>query len=76
MGMPQINAFEKLIFEVMEGSRASHSCYRGVANLLQFMAGRINELWNVVSLVALAPSVDRLHGPRFPGSEVSFVWLH
>ena len=31
----------------------SHSCYGGVANLINFMAGRVNELWNVVGLVAL-----------------------
>jgi len=50
MGMPQKEAHENHILEMMEGKGTSHSCYRGVANLIHFTAGRANELWNVVCL--------------------------
>jgi hypothetical protein len=37
MGMPQKAAFENHILVMKEGNGASHSCYRGVANLIQLM---------------------------------------
>jgi hypothetical protein len=49
MGMPQKEVFENHILVMKEGNGASHFCYRGVANLIQFMAGGVNELWNVVA---------------------------
>ena len=48
MGMPQIEAYENHIIAMKEGNGASHSCYKGVADLIHFMAGRVKELWNVV----------------------------
>jgi hypothetical protein len=45
MGMPQKEVFENHILVMKEGNGASHFCYRGVANLIQFMAGGVNELW-------------------------------
>jgi hypothetical protein len=39
MGMPQKEAHENHILEMMEGKGTSHSCYRGVANLIHFTAG-------------------------------------
>jgi hypothetical protein len=38
MGMPQNEAFENQNLWTETGKGASHSCYRGVANLIHFMA--------------------------------------
>lgn len=53
MDMPQNEAYENRNFWIKTGKQVSHSCYRGVANLIQLTTGRANELWNVVALVAL-----------------------
>jgi hypothetical protein len=47
MGMPQKEVFENHILVMKDDNGASHFCYRGVANLIQFMAGGVNELWKV-----------------------------
>ena len=38
-GMPQKEAYENRILAKKEGKGTSHSCYRGVANLIHFIAG-------------------------------------
>ena len=54
MGMPQKEACENRYLWMPDGKGAYHSCYRGVANLIQLTAGELpRELWNVVGLVAL-----------------------
>ncbi len=74
--MPRIEAHKNRNLGSEHGSEPSHSCYRGVANLIRLM-GRSNELWKVAGLVALtlfrqpyprkavttfqAPVIDRLH---------------
>src|SRR4029453_7466640 len=50
MDMPQNEAYENPNLCEKTAKGASHFCYRGLANLIQLMAGRVNELWNVVSL--------------------------
>jgi hypothetical protein len=47
MGMPQKEACENRYLWMPDGNGAYHFCYRGVANLIHFMAGRVNSLWNV-----------------------------
>jgi hypothetical protein len=62
--MPQNEAFENhnLLMKTAEG--ASHSCYRVVANLMQFMAGRqkglggVNERLDVVPLPSPMPFLE------------------
>jgi hypothetical protein len=63
MGMPQKEAHENHILEMMEGKGTSHSCYSGVANLIQFTTGRVNELWNVVKLVPLTFFLEPISTP-------------
>ena len=41
--MPQIEVYENRNLWMDPGKGASHSCYRGVANLLQLTAGRLHE---------------------------------
>src|SRR5262245_13817859 len=55
--MPQNQAYENHNLWVKTAKRASHSCYKGVANLIQFTAerlgkgrGEVNECRNVVRL--------------------------
>jgi hypothetical protein len=48
MGMPQKEVYENRILCRDKNKEASHSCYRGVANLIHFhRRGRVNGLWNV-----------------------------
>ncbi len=44
MGMPQKEVFENHILVMKEGNGASHFCYRGVANLIHFTAGSLEQL--------------------------------
>ena len=78
MGMPQKEACKNRYLWMPAGNGAYQFCYRGVAKLIHFIAGRANELWNVVRSgpptivhepisaqadnTSQAHRVDRLHG--------------
>ena len=74
MGMPQKEACENRYLWMPAGNGAYQFCYRGVAKLIHFIAGRANELWNVVRsgpptinprkpiTTSQAHRIDRLHG--------------
>jgi len=51
--MPQNGAYENHNLWMKTGKGASHSCYRGVSDLIQLTTGQASELRNVVGLVAL-----------------------
>jgi hypothetical protein len=53
MDMPQKVVFEKLIFRGDKRQVSVSFLPQRVANLIEFMAGLANELWNVVGSVML-----------------------
>jgi hypothetical protein len=54
----------KTVFsELRNSEKRLHSCYRGVANLIQLMAGRVDELWNVSGLAPLTFFLEPIPTP-------------